>query len=72
MKNEREYGEFLRQSLELQRCIDDRRKQIRIDKQELEKERAALKATGNKLYQVVAAIQRISENACQSEVKQEP
>ena len=69
LKSERTYGELLRESLELQRSIEDRRKQIKIEKQELDKERAAVKATGEKLCGVVALIQRLTEDVNQPETR---
>lgn len=70
MKSERMYGELLRESLELQRGIEDRRKQIRIDTKELEEERAAVKATGEKLCTVVAMIAKLSEEVYDPRTKQ--
>jgi len=61
VRSERTYGQLLRESLELQRSIEDRRKQIKIDTQELETARAAVKDTGEKLCKVVASIQKLSE-----------
>lgn len=61
----------MRESLELQRSIEDRRQQIRVDKQELEKERAAAKTTGDRLCTVVAAMQKLSKDVYHAEVKQE-
>lgn len=69
VKSERSYGELLRESLELQRSIEDRRKQIKIERQELERERAAVKITGDKLCGVVARIQSLTEDVNQSEMK---
>ena len=71
VKSERTYGELLRESLELQRSIEDRRQQIQMDKQELKKERAAAKTTGDRLCTVVATIQKLSKDVYHAEVKQE-
>lgn len=60
-KSERTYGELLRDSLELQRSIEDRRKQIKIDKQELEKEQIEARATGDRLCTVLAAMNELSQ-----------
>lgn len=71
VKSERTYGEMLRESLELQRSIEDRRQQIQMDKQELKKERAAAKTIGDRLYTVVATIQKLSKDVYHAEIKHE-
>lgn len=71
VQSERTYGEMLRKSLELQNAIEQRRKQIQVDKLELRKEQTAMKDTGDQLYQVIAQIQRISGDAYDPKIKQE-
>ncbi|KAK5083087.1 hypothetical protein LTR05_006969 [Lithohypha guttulata] len=53
-RSEQTYGELLRQSLQLQQSIEERRKQIKIEQQELEKEQAAAKLAGEQLRQILA------------------
>lgn len=53
-QSEQTYGELLRQSLQLQHSIEERRKQIKIEQQELAKEQAAAQSTGEQLRQVLA------------------
>lgn len=71
VQSERTYGEMLRKSLELKNAIEERRKQIQVDKAELRREQTAMKDTGEQLYQVITKIQRLSGDAYDPKVKQE-
>ncbi|KAJ9654435.1 hypothetical protein H2198_006515 [Neophaeococcomyces mojaviensis] len=60
-RGEHSLGEQLRESLKIQRAIQERREQNRIDKQQLDAERAGSKSVADDLDKVLREMQTLSE-----------